>query len=569
MLSKAWHKKILKISISLLVGLFVSFSFASQIQAKNIFKKEKATFGVVRGVVRDADGNGIANSVIAIFQATTSKLLRKIQSATDGSFVAKLTPGTYTIVALAEGFNSDVAANVQVNRSTELSYGFKLEKSGSGNTLAEKKSDRNSSKWRIRAAQKSRSIYQNQEGKSPIEETVGIAQDEKEIKRKSQTLVETYFANNGRENFQGVNFATLQPLGEKAEIVIAGQTGVGKNAPQRLETSVKFRPNEKHQIRVNASVAKLGKFQDKELGQLSFQASDEFKIKDGVILVYGFDYSKFVGGGNDSKITPRIGFQYEINSKTRFNSSFTSQNQEQTWSKAIELEDTSVVFREPVKMQNIAVSEDEKPVMSRANRLEFGIERVLDNRSSIEATAFFDTVAGKGIGLLNVPINFLNSQEFTATQNGNTQGVRVVYTRRISKTLTASAGYAFGKGQILSAEAITNPNNVLEDSYFQTVVGQINASLRTGTKVNTIFRFSPQATVFAIDPFNGKVAIYDPSLSVIVTQPLPNLGLPFRATAIIDARNLLEVQTGVSNENGSIKLNTQNRVLRGGISVKF
>jgi hypothetical protein len=569
MLSIAWHKKIIKMSIFMLLGLFVSFSLTSKVQAKNIVKKEKATFGVVRGVVRDADGNGIANSVIAIFHATTSKLLRKIQSSSDGSFVAKLMPGTYTIVALAEGFNSDVVANVQVNRSTELSYGFKLEKNGSGNTLAEKKSDRNSSKWRIRAAQKSRTIYQNQEGNSPIPETVAITEEEKEIKRKSQSLVETYFANNGRENFQGVNFATLQPLGEKAEIVIAGQTGLGKNAPQRLETSVKFRPNENHQVRVNASVAKLGRFQDKELGQVSFQASDEFKIKDGVILVYGFDYSKFVGAGNDSKITPRIGFQYEIDSKTRFNSAFTSQNQEQTWSKAIELEDTSVVFREPVKMQNIAVAEDEKPIMSRVNRLEFGIERVLDNRSSIEATAFFDTVAGKGIGLLSLPINFLNSQEFTATQNGNTQGIRVVYTRRINKTFSASAGFAFGKGQKLSDEAITNPNNVLQNSYFQTLVGQINANLRTGTKVNTIFRFSPQATIFAIDPFNGKMAIYDPSLSVIVTQSLPSLGLPIRATAIIDARNLFEVQTGVTNDNGSIKLNTQNRVLRGGISVKF
>jgi hypothetical protein len=220
-------------------------------------------------------------------------------------------------------------------------------------------------------------------------------------------------------------------------------------------------------------------------------------------------------------------------------------------------------------MQNIAVAEDEKPIMSRVNRLEFGIERVLDNRSSIEATAFFDTVAGKGIGLLSLPINFLNSQEFTATQNGNTQGIRVVYTRRINKTFSASAGFAFGKGQKLSDEAITNPNNVLQNSYFQTLVGQINANLRTGTKVNTIFRFSPQATIFAIDPFNGKMAIYDPSLSVIVTQSLPSLGLPIRATAIIDARNLFEVQTGVTNDNGSIKLNTQNRVLRGGISVKF
>ena len=56
-------------------------------------------------------------------------------------------------------------------------------------------------------------------------------------------------------------------------------------------------------------------------------------------------------------------------------------------------------------------------------------------------------------------------------------------------------------------------------------VGQLNANLRNGTKVKTIFRLSPQATVFAIDPFQGRLAIYDPSLSILVTQPLPNLGV--------------------------------------------
>ena len=93
--------------------------------------------------------------------------------------------------------------------------------------------------------------------------------------------------------------------------------------------------------------------------------------------------------------------------------------------------------------------------------------------------------------------------------------------------------------------------------------------MKTGTQVKTIFRLSPQATVFAIDPFAGRLAIYDPSLSILITQSLPTLGLPIRAEAVIDARNLLEYQTGVNGEEGSLKLNSQRRVLRGGISVRF
>ena len=49
------------------------------------------------------------------------------------------------------------------------------------------------------------------------------------------------------------------------------------------------------------------------------------------------------------------------------------------------------------------------------------------------------------------------------------------------------------------------------------------------------------------------MAIYDPSLSVVVTQSLPTLGLPFRAEAIVDARNLFDFQTGVAGEEGGIR----------------
>jgi hypothetical protein len=42
-------------------------------------------------------------------------------------------------------------------------------------------------------------------------------------------------------------------------------------------------------------------------------------------------------------------------------------------------------------------------VLERSHRLEFGIERVLDNSSNVEATAFFDTTTGRGVGLMSFP----------------------------------------------------------------------------------------------------------------------------------------------------------------------
>ncbi len=546
--------------------------------------ENNSNLGIIKGVVRDQGGSPISDATVAIFRLGTSKLLKQVSSANDGSFLARIIPGTYTVLAVAQGFNPVTLSDVSVNRSTELVYGFRLERAGSGNTLPEKRVDRNSSKWRIRAAQMQRAIYQNREGKKPADETTAnvtvderIASDETpdSSNRRNQAVVETYYAGTKNGNYAGVNFAAITPVGDNAEFVFSGQFGKGTNAPQRFGVDAKFRPNSTHQIRVNASIANIGSISvagsEKSLGQLSVQATDEWKIREGVILVYGLDYSKFVGAGGESAFSPRLGFQYDIDSKTRFQSAFTTQTEERTWAQAVEFEGAEVLFREPVSVQDIFVSNN-KPQLNRSQRLEFGIERVLDNSSSIEANVFFDTAFGRGVGITAMPLDVLDSAEFSdvvVNQQGNARGLRVVYNRRISSIFSAAAGYSFGNGQRLSANAISDPADAFDEAIFQSFFGQFSADLRTGTSVKTVYRLSPQATVFAIDPFKGRLAIYDPGLSVLVTQNLPTLGLPFRAEAIVDARNMFGFQPGVTGEEGSLRMSGQRRSLRGGILVRF
>ncbi len=583
-------KNFAKLTLIALTAFFAVFVGASEARGKVIVVEKNANLGVIKGVVRDDAGNSIADAYVSIFRVGTSNLLKQVRSASDGSFLAKILPGTYTVLAVAQGFNPVTLSTVEVGRSAELVYGFKLERSGGGNTLPEKRVDRNNPKWVIRAAQSRRSIYQNTEGDAPtrenessentvaqtdsVEEMVESA-DEEISKRRSQSVVETYFASSDDGNFIGLNFATLQPISENSEIIFAGQAGTSQSAPQRFETTFKFRPNENHQIHLKGAAAKLGTVEtgdrEQSLGQVSFQALDEWKMQSGVILVFGFDYSKFVGAGNDFSISPRFGLQFDVDSKTRFRTAYTTATEERSWTTVAELEDTSVLFREPVSMQEFVI-ENDKPLMTKNSRLEFGLERVLDNKSSIEASIFFDAVSGRGVGLTSLPFNSINGEnfaEFVANQQGNAQGVRIVYSRRLSSRFSTSAGYAFGNGQKLSAEAVSNPANIFEYDFFQTFYGQFEADLKTGTQVKTIFRLSPQATVFAIDPFAGRMAIFDPSLSVMVTQSLPNLGLPIRAQAMIDARNLFDYQTGAAGEEGSLRFNSQRRILRGGILVRF
>lgn len=537
-----------------------------------------SNLGTIRGVVRDQGGSPIADATVAIFRVGTTRVLKQVRSATDGSFLARILPGTYTVLAVAQGYNPVTLSEVEVGRASQLNYGFKLERSGDGNTLPEKRLDRNNPKWVIRSAQTSRSIYQNTDVDSTaenVEKTIEEAdRSEESYVRKGQSVVETYVSANEEGTFAGTNFATFLPVTDDVDLVLAAQTGIGRNAAQRFESQINLRPNDSHQIRVKASFGSLGNLalakETKSLGQFSIQALDEWKVREGIILVYGFDYSKFVGAGDDYSISPRLGFQFDIDSKTRARAAFTSITEERTWSKAIELENAQVIFREPVAVNDLFI-ENGKPVMNKSSRLEFGIERVLDNKSSIEANAFFDTTLGRGVGLANLPFGSISGafEEFVGNQSGKTQGVRLVYSRRLSGDFSAAAGYSFGSGQKLSNQAVSDPASLFQNDFFQTFFGQFEADLKTGTNVKTIFRLSPSATVFAIDPFQGRLAIYDPSLSILVTQSLPTLGLPFNAEAVVDARNLFDLQTGVVGENGTLRINSHRRALRGGILVRF
>lgn len=538
--------------------------------------------GTIKGMVRDDGGNPIADATVAIFKAGTSKVFKQVRSATDGSFVAKILPGTYTIFAVAQGYNPVTLPDVQVSQAEQLSYGFKLERAGSGNTLPEKRLDRNSPKWLIRSAQTSRSIYQNTEGEPAVEEdrtsvdetAEPATETERSGRRRGQSVAEAYFAGSENGAYSGFNFATLLPISEDVDVVLAGQTGIGRGAPQRFEIQTKFRPSDDHQVRINSSIGSLGSFfsngEDKAVGQLSIQALDEWKVREGIVVVFGVDYARFVGAADDFSISPRLGFQFDVDAKTRFRSAYTTHTEERTWAKAVELEDSQVTFREPVSIDDFVI-EAGKPRLNRSNRLEFGVERVLDNSSSVEANFFFDTTLGRGVSFTSLPFASAGSEftEFVGNQQGAARGFRVVYSRRLNGRLSTAAGYSFGSGQRLSETAPANPADLFENDIFQTFFGQFEADLKTGTNVKTVFRLSPQATVFAIDPFQGRLAIYDPSLSVLVTQSLPNLGLPFHAEAMFDARNLFDFQTGVAGEDGIMRLNSHRRALRGSILVRF
>jgi hypothetical protein len=124
----------------------------------------RGPLATITGSVKDSKGNPLAGAVISLIKDGADQISKQTRTGLDGRFSAKIVPGRYGIRAIAQGFNEVVFSAVEVRASQELIYKFNLEPAGSGRTLPERRRDRDDVKWRLRAAQGQRSIFQVQEG---------------------------------------------------------------------------------------------------------------------------------------------------------------------------------------------------------------------------------------------------------------------------------------------------------------------------------------------------------------------------------------------------------------------
>ena len=376
--------------------------------------------------------------------------------------------------------------------------------------------------------------------------------------------------------FFGANFAVSEQIGKDASLVISGQAGVGTGAPQKLQALTTAHVGDRHRFAVALG---YGRFTFSRrggavprLGQFSVSATDTWQVAGPVLVVYGLEFARFSEGASGTSILPRLGVAIDAAPRTRISAAFVPGTSNDLQSH-VNLEAGEIEFTEskPVAVMN-PTSPDAQPMMDRSYRLQFGAEQILTDKSSIEMTAFFDTVSGHGVGLLSVPNDAQVQADYRAIeQSGRQRGMRLVYHHRVNKVVDAAAGYAFGEGQQFDARGISEPAHLFRNARFQVFSAKVDANfVNTGTRVSTVLRVAPSQAVFAIDPFQGQVATYDPNLSVMMTQELPSLGfLPGQWQAIIDLRNLFDQQGVIGDERQELVASRFHRLVRVGLSLRF
>jgi len=591
------------------------------------------TLAVVSGTVKDDSGMPLVGAIVALLESKPrGKEVKSVKTDAKGRFSATIAPGLYRLRAAAEGFISGIT-RVSIERPTHITHDFALKRN---DTLVQRRGDSDDYRWIARSVPRHAMNLREEEESETVElNKAAEVQSGFVAHRKSFHGIAQFIAVGSSDNigvpnpgFFGTNFAISGSLSNNLEMAFVGQQGVGQLAPQRMAAIASLRPSNNHQVTATigyghvALARKLGREPDvmneamfdgtgmrsldqgspvnnsysvppavntntsarnsvNSLDQLSVSTTASWQVFHPLLVIYGFDYSRFVGSAarQQDSILPRFAVQYSPTSRLRMNAAITPGSDTQRQSpENYDSENLQASFE--TSPADVAFAQS--PILDRSQRFEAGIERLFgEGTSSIEASAFYDIISGHGVGVLALPLEASPETQQTFQQvahrvtamNGAARGIRLAYKHRLTDFASASFGYSFGRGQRFTNAMTdtTTPSQLFKNGFFQVATAKLDLdfSHRTGTRISTVIRLSPSAVIFAIDPFAGQMSVYDPNINIYVTQELPNLGMPGRWQAMVDIRNLLDQANGIEDGSFQIAASAVRRTVRGGLAYRW
>jgi len=569
------------------------------------------SLAIVTGTVKDMRGTPLAGAIVAVLESRPrGKEIKSVKTDTYGKFSAGVAPGAYRLRAAAEGF-IPVSSRLTIDRP-KVNHDFELK---SVDTLVQKRGDSDDYRWiALSAPRHPMNLTEGGEEEAVEAPTGAIARSSFMAKQASfhgmmQFVAATSSAPAGlpSPDFFGTNFAVSGSLGGNFEMALIGQRGVGQLAPQRVAAIATIRPGSNHQVTATIGYGQVGVIRKRRqinsfaadnvaartdapdpsketsLEQLSVSATDSWQVFRPLLVIYGFDYSRFVGAVNDrDSVLPRLAVQYSPSSRLRMSAAVTPGTDQRLNSlENFNSENIQAAF----ESSPVEIAHADSPILDRSQRFEVGVERSFgEGNTSVEASAFYDLISGHGVGVMALPLEasletqatFQQVAHRVAAMNGASRGVRVMINRRFNNHLSASAGYSFGRGSKFNNAPIDSitPAQLFRGGFFQVATAKLDIDFaeRTGTRVSTVIRLSPSAVIFAIDPFAGRMSVYDPNINIYVTQELPSFGMPVRWEALVDVRNLLDSVNGAPGaEDGGLQLVSarMRRTVRGGLAFRW
>src|SRR5215813_148118 len=365
-----------------LLGAIVTGPFNTS-DAGGISVEAAPALAFVTGVVTDERGAPLAGAIVAVLEPRLrGKEIKSAKTDTQGRFSAGVEPGIYRLRAVADGFIPSLSARLNIDRPAKTNYNFALK---SDSTLVQRRGDSDDYRWISRSVQRHVWQLQGDAEEEVVELSTGAIMHNSFIAKQAsfhgmmQFMAAASDAPAGlpAPDFFVSNFAVSGSLGGNFEMALIGQRGSGESAPERLAAIATSRPVENHQVTATIGYGRVGltgKYHRNPLEQLSVSATDSWQVFRPLVVIYGFDYSRFVGDVNSrDSVLPRLAIQYSPTSHLRMSASVTPGS------------DQRLNSQESFNTENIQASLDsappevaysESPIPDRSQRVEVGFERL-------------------------------------------------------------------------------------------------------------------------------------------------------------------------------------------------
>jgi hypothetical protein len=156
----------------------------------------------------------------------------------------------------------------------------------------------------------------------------------------------------------------------------------------------------------------------------------------------------------------------------------------------------------------------------------------------------------------------------------DTDGMRVVYQRKILENLTATFDYSYGGVlDVLPNVAADEAANYMSVQRRHSMTYKASGQIPTWkTRWIASYKWTSGPALTPVDLFNSSPGQADPYLNIFVRQPIPGANsLPGHMEALIDVRNLLaQGYVPVLGQDGqTVYLVQSARTIRGGVSFTF
>ena len=227
------------------------------------------------------------------------------------------------------------------------------------------------------------------------------------------------------------------------------------------------------------------------------------------------------------------------------------------------------------------------PAVQHGRHMEAGFQQAAFPGGTLQFTAYRDAIANWAVAATagDVPVEsgdfmpdvFTQNYSFNAG-NHHTSGARVAYLQKVGGNVQATLAYSYGgmlafETRSLSSENLEDLREILRIQHRHSLALKLGAKLPvTRTRMMVSYKWVPGSPVIAGDLYDQSAGAADPSLNLLIRQPLPQIvTFTGRLEALADFRNLMaQGYVPITSADGRrIILLQHARSFRGGFSFNF